>query len=269
MSKSVMVEVDETTKSILEIIEHRITKGTEHSLQEFKQDNSSVIQSMSTKINDSLHSIKKDVTKETDRVGRKLEDILDDMEDHFTQLNTSLAGAKNEQIEAVKTVLLTATDELVNNFNEKLNTLEISNKILNKEITNITKIPESLNQTIEQVSVEFKNNLHKLQTDFEEQLASSLLKQEDQVNMLVESLQTTIKRVEENQHEQEARIQSTLVGIENNVLARLDQIDSNLNEKLHLKQELDNITEKLVRLEQNLDWINQPFYKKWFRKRGQ
>lgn len=268
MSRSVMIEVDETTKSILEKIESQITRGTDQSLQGFKNENNTVLQAMSSQLHDRIQIMEKNVNKETSRLERNVEDLLDTIEDNFSETSKSIEGMKNEQIDVIKKILLASNEELFIKFSEKFTVLEQSSQSLNKEITKLSDIPSNLNQSIQKVSEEMNNNLEQIQTDFKEQLTAGMHKQEEQVKALITSLETLIHSIDKKQEEHELHIQSFLEGMESKMIAHLNQTEAKVLNNLNVKEEMSLMTEKLSILEKELERANQPFYKKWFRKKG-
>jgi chromosome segregation ATPase len=279
MSKSVMIEVDETTKSILEVIENRVSRGTEQSIQGFKTENNTVLQAMSTQLYNRLEVLEKNQSKDLTKLKEQVEDLLDDMEDSFSEIGKTLNGSKEEQVKAVTDGLKKVTDQLLADFNNKLAVLQISSDSLKQEITKLTTIPASLKQSIEKVQAEVKRDLNELQgifkeqlnstlekqeeqvIAFKEQLKSNLDKQEEQVSAFSQKLESVLQSIEEKQNQHEAQIQSSLEGLEEKIFNQLEQ--------LQVKEEMKAMVEKLSLLEKELTWANQPFYKKWFGKRGE
>ncbi len=244
MSKSVMIEVDETTKSILELVESRMSKGVEQSFESFKSDNNRMVQAMSSQLHDYIRDIEKNIAKETTRLEEDMGDLTDTLEDNLNILVNSIKKDSEKQIDAVKEVLLAEKRELLSLVTRKIENIEELGKNLNKQITTIVETTSILHQSVQKESKEFKDSSNRIKIEVYEQL----------------------NEIKTKQNDHETRVQYVFETIEDKVGRCLDQIETKVLSRV--EKELNNISSRVEEVEREIKWANQPFFKKWFRGRS-
>src|SRR5690625_1451886 len=114
-----MIEVDETTESILKNLEDRIRKGISEGLQEIYDENKQNIQLAVSQVNKDIQLVQQFVSNELVKVSRSIEDLLDDIDYEFTDL-TKLQKSQITELEKIIERLPEKTYHLLIEHLEKL-----------------------------------------------------------------------------------------------------------------------------------------------------
>ncbi|MCP8970946.1 hypothetical protein [Ectobacillus ponti] len=99
MNRSIMIEVDEATKAILEQLEQQITKGIHTTLQTFQAEHHKALQELHVKLQVQLQGIEQQTRRENEKLGRKLDDAIRDIEDQLEQLREETESLKQHSVE--------------------------------------------------------------------------------------------------------------------------------------------------------------------------
>jgi hypothetical protein len=241
MSKSIMVEVDETTKSVLEMLEYKMTSGVDSKLQSYKSENDFALQSLYSRLQLQLEETGKSIAKENEKSQRKLDDLLHDLEDQLEDIKDQLNDAKKEQATALQTSidsLNLVRNELKGNLESRL--VDHSKESL-KQMDMMTTAVKEMEKRIEYTFSQLQEELNQQK----EMMAAFATKESLAPLADKKSLSEAGDKLAESLN------------------VKLDGIESRFN----VRQDIQLIVNKLDKLEQELAWANQPFYKKWFMKR--
>lgn len=236
-----MVEVDETTKSVLEMLENKMTSGVDSKLQSYKSENDFALQSLYSQLQLQLQEMGKSITKENERAQRKLDDLLHDLEDQLEDIKGQLNDAKKEQesslqvsIDSLNLVGSELKEKLESHFHE---TSKESLMQMDSVMTAVKEIKKLMGNSVSQLQGEL--NQHK-------ELMASLAPKESLASLAdKKSLADLGEKLTER------------------FSIKMDEMESRLN----VKQDVQLLVNKLDKLEQELAWAKQPFYKKYFGKR--
>lgn len=241
MSKSILVEVDETTKSVLEMLEYKMTSGVDSKLQSYKSENDFALQSLYSRLQLQLEETGKSIAKENEKSQRKLDDLLHDLEDQLEDIKDQMNDAKKEHASALQTSIDSLNfvrNELKENLESRL--VEHSKESL--------KQMDMMKTTVQEMEKRIENTFSQLQGEINQQkeMMASLATKESLSSLAdIKSLSEVGDKLAES------------------LSVKLDGMESRFN----VKQDVQAIVNKMDKLEQDLAWANQPFYKKWFKKR--
>lgn len=242
MSKSIMVEVDETTKSVLEMLEDKIASGVDSKLQVYKSENEFALQSMYSQFQLQLQDMSKSITKDNERAQRKLDDLLNDLEDQLENIKDQLNDARKEQASALQgsmDSLNLVRNELKGNFDS--HSMERSKES--------QKQMEMIKTAVKEMEKFVENSMYQLQ--------EKINKQEESLGHLATKESITSLVDKKSLAEVNEKLTERFSG-------KLDEMES----RFDVRQDVQLLVNKLDKMEKDLKWANQPFYKKWFGKRG-
>jgi hypothetical protein len=242
MSKSIMVEVDETTKSILEMLEDKMASGVDSKLQAYKSENDFALQSLYSQFQLQLQDMSKSITKDNERAQRNLDELLHDLEDQLEDIKDQLNDARKEQASALQGFM----DSLSLVRNELKENFEFYKVERSKESK---KQMEIIKTAVKEIGEFVENSIYQLQ--------EKINKQEESLNHLAtkESMTSLVDK------KSLAEVSEKLT---EEFSSKLDELES----KFDVRQDVQLLVNKLEKMEKDLAWANQPFYKKWFGKRG-
>lgn len=258
-----MIEVDETTESILQNVEDRIRKGISEGLQELYDENNQTIQLAVSQVNKDIQLVQQLVNNESVKVSRTLEDLLDDMDLEFSDL-TKLQ--KSQMIELEK-IIATLPEQTYHQLIDHLKKLEANNKQLLDKVSSLTQLPNLFERKTNTIIETTEAYTDRLETHLTERLNRSIEEQAEQFAQLGKSFEMNAAAIEQKYISQTEQLQSSMQSMQTAILNRLAEAEQNIVENKQLKKQMKEMSDKLIELEKEITWANTPFYKKWFTKK--
>jgi hypothetical protein len=269
-----MVEVDKTTKSVFDLIEKRAANGTEAILQTYKEESNAALHGATTQLQNFIQEVGKNVIKETSRLDRKVDDLLDDVSDQLVEIKEEISKTQKEHLEVIQENISSSHKEhlevlqenlsisikvqlesLQDNINatQKENLKGLNDSIISarKELINSSYTIENIVSDNANILSKLSSNISKATNDFDvfgQTVYKNYMLLLEQIN----SISIEIKPI----LEQEQRLEQRFVNLENEI-----------RETSKVKQDIQYQNEKLDIIQQHLQWANLPFYKKWFKRR--
>jgi hypothetical protein len=133
------------------------------------------LQGLYSQIEMQIQEMGKSVDKGNERVGRKLDDLLNDMEDQLGEVSDKFSSAKKEQIDAIQQSIH-SMKEVQNEWNRSFD--QLRNELIIESQKQTELVYQSIKEMIEKWEVS--------QTRFQETISESLSQQQDHFSRLVD-----------------------------------------------------------------------------------
>lgn len=283
MTNSIMIEIDEATKGIMEDLQSSLTTNIENSifagLQQKNDEQSGYLTSLQTTLTNKINQIESDIAsskKPVSRIARDLEDMLILINKLENGLNEKFGNAEQVQTEIVLQLssnLTNAMEEFGSNQQKGLNEsiqqfssyadtgmLEISKEVKESKHS----LTQLLNEAREKLDGQY-TMVEKIQLEIDANAKEmSIIKGniDEGMKNVTQVLTQVIEEAKSVHAEDINRMNKLQQQNSDNIVARLLEANAVLSEQLI------KTNNRLEVLHEEVEYGNLPFYKKWFTQKG-
>ncbi|WP_298825381.1 hypothetical protein [uncultured Planococcus sp.] len=283
MTNSIMIEIDEATKGIMEDLQSSLTTNIEDSisagLQQKNDEQSGYLTSLQTTLTNKINQIESDIAsskKPISRIARDLEDMLILINKLENGLNEKIRNAEQVQTEIALQLsrnLTNSIEEFGNNQQKGLNeSIQQFSSYADTRILEILKEVNECKHSLTQYLNEAKEKLDG-QCTMVEKIQVEINANAKEISIIKGNIDEGMKNITQvlrqvmdeakSVHAEDINRMSTLQQQNaENIVARLLEANATLSEQL-LKT-----NNRLEALQEEVEYSNLPFYKKWFTQKG-